>query len=482
LRKNLEDRQTVKERTVKAFNDFPSKFRGLTLRPGDAGYPKARQIYNMRHDDATPAMIARAQDSDDVVVLMQYASEKGVPVAIRSGGHSSDGTAMPDGALVLDMTAMTSLTLDPSTRICRAESGVLLGQLDADTQQHGLVVPAGTVSTTGVAGLTIGGGVGYNMRRYGATVDSLLACDVVTVDGRKVRASKAQNPDLLWALSGGGGNFGVVTAFEFKAHPVGPQVFSGVIVFPVEQAGEVLTNLKEFMANAPRELAVIAAGTACPPFPPVPAAVHGTPVQMLLVVYTGPAGGAQGVIDQLCALGRPIAPLVGPNSWVDTNRMLDQIAPYGRRMESRGGYLAKLDEAVIAAMVKNLTIAPAPTAPLPSTVQNLWFMGGAISEDFAEDSVAFSREGANWFWESVCQWDGSQHDDEYLSWSETSYADMKPSMRANGYVNLTCDLGPAWLKGLYGAESKYRRLVDAKTKWDPHNLLRFNKNFKPGPQ
>lgn len=459
--------------------DFPSDFRGRTFRRGEEGFEQARLIYNMRHDQDSPALIARAADVDDVVCLMRYASGKGIPVAIRSGGHSSDGTAMPDGALVLDMTAMTNLTLDKSTNVCRVESGVLLGQLDAGTQEYGLVVPAGTVSTTGVAGLTIGGGVGYNMRRYGATVDNLLACDVVTVDGRKVRATKQENADLLWALSGGGGNFGVVTAFEFQARPLGPQVFSGVIIFPPEQAGEVLTSMDRFMPGAPRELSVIAAGTACPPFPPVPADVRGTPVQMLLVVYTGPAQKAQGVIDSLTKFGRPIAVLVGPNSWVNTNRMLDAIAPYGRRMESRGGYISKLDEAVIKTVVKNLLNAPAPTAPLPSTVQNLWYMGGAISEDFAEDSVAFSREGASWFWESVGQWDGAEHDAEYLAWSETSYADLEQRMRANGYVNLTCDLGPKWLKGLYGSERKYRRLIEAKKKWDPYNLLRFNKNFKP---
>lgn len=461
-------------------SDFPKDFRGKTFRPGEEGFAQARLIYNMRHDRDTPALIARAADANDVVSLMRYASEKGIPVAIRSGGHSSDGTAMPDGALVLDMTAMTRLTVDRSTNVCRVESGVLLGQLDAGTQEHGLVVPAGTVSTTGVAGLTIGGGVGYNMRRYGATVDSLLACDVVTVDGRKLRATKEENPDLLWALSGGGGNFGVVTAFEFQGHPLGPQVFSGVIVFPPEQAGEVLMNMDRFMPAAPRELSVIAAGTACPPFPPVPAQVHGTPVQMLLVVYTGSADKAQDVIASLSRFGRPIATLVGPNSWVTTNRMLDAIAPYGRRMESRGGYISKLNDEVINMVVKNLLDAPAPTAPLPSTVQNLWYMGGAISEDFDEDSVAFSREGAVWFWESVGQWDGAEHDEEYLTWSEKSYADLEQHMRANGYVNLTCDLGPKWLKGLYGSARKYRRLLEAKKKWDPHNLLRFNKNFKPG--
>jgi FAD/FMN-containing dehydrogenase len=394
---------------VPALNDFPNDFRGERFRSGDEGFAQARRIYNMRHDHDAPALIARAADVNDVVCLMRYASEKGAPVAIRSGGHSSDGTAMPNGALVLDMTAMTKLTVEKATNVCRVESGVLLGQLDAGTQEYGLVVPAGTVSTTGVAGLTLGGGVGYNMRRYGATVDNLLGCDVVTVDGRKVRATREENPDLLWALSGGGGNFGVVTAFEFRGSPLGPQVFSGVIVFPPEQAADVLISMDRFMPTAPRELSVIAAGTACPPFPPVPADVHGTPVQM-----------------------------------------------------------------------RNLLNAPAPTAPLPSTVQNLWYMGGAISEDFDEDSVAFSRAGAVWFWESVGQWDGAEHDEEYLAWSNRSYSDLQQNMRANGYVNLTCDLGPEWLKGLYGSDRKYRRLIEAKKKWDPHNLLRFNKNFKPG--
>ena len=464
---------------MSALNDFPNDFRGERFRPGDEGFSQARRIYNMRHDHDAPALIARAVDVNDVVCLMRYASEKGAPVAIRSGGHSSDGTAMPNGALVLDMTAMTKLTVDKATNVCRVESGVLLGQLDAGTQEYGLVVPAGTVSTTGVAGLTVGGGVGYNMRRYGATVDNLLGCDVVTADGRKVRATREENPDLLWALSGGGGNFGVVTAFEFRGSPLGPQVFSGVIVFPPEQAADVLISMDRFMPTAPRELSVIAAGTACPPFPPVPADVHGTPVQMLLVVYTGPPNEAQGIIDSLSGFGKPLATLVGPNSWVNTNRMLDVIAPYGRRMESRGGYISKLDDTVIKIVVKNLLDAPAPTARLPSTVQNLWYMGGAISEDFDEDSVAFSRAGAAWFWESVGQWDGAEHDEEYLAWSNRSYSDLRQNMLANGYVNLTCDLGPEWLKGLYGSDLKYRRLIEAKKKWDPHNLLRFNKNFKP---
>ena len=326
---------------AEVFKNFPTDFAGAKFRPGDAGYAEARRIFNMRLDNENPALIARAADQDDVVRVMRYASANGVPVAIRSGGHGVDGSAMPDGALVLDLSALKKLTVDSRTGVCRAESGVLLGELDTGTQQHGLVVPSGTVSSTGVAGLTLGGGVGYNMRRFGATVDNLLACDVVTVEGRKVRASKEENPDLFWALRGGGGNFGVVTAFEFQGQPLGPEVYSGVIVFPAQQAADVLAQLREHMVTAPRELAVIAAATACPPFPPVPAESHGKPVQMLLVVYTGAPERAAGIIDGLSGLGRPLAAFVGPSPWVQTNRMLDVVAPYGRRTQTRGGYFRK---------------------------------------------------------------------------------------------------------------------------------------------
>lgn len=463
----------------KTFSDFPSSFRGLALRPGDGEFAASRRIFNMLFDQDTPGLIAKALDAEDVVTVMRYASERGIPVAIRSGGHSSDGSSMPNGALVLDMTSMKSVSVNPADGVCRVESGVLLGELDGATQEYGLVVPAGTVSTTGVAGLTLGGGVGFNMRRFGATVDSLLACEVVTTDGRKVTASKHENPELFWALRGGGGNFGVVTGFTFQAHRFGTTVFSGMIVFPASHAAQVLAGLREYMRTAPRELAVIAASTACPPFPPVPADVHGTPVEMLIVVYSGPPESAARIIDQLSCLGASIITLVGPSPWVETNRMLDVVAPYGRRLQTRGGYLSELTDSVINATVTNLLDAPPPTAPLPSTVQNLWCMGGAISEDFAEDSVAFSREGATWFWESIGQWDGASHDQEYISWTDRTLRDVRKELRPNGYVNLTQDLGPTWLSGLYGSPRKYQRLLSAKAKWDPQNLLRFNKNFKP---
>jgi FAD/FMN-containing dehydrogenase len=461
------------------FKDFPAEFRGERFLPGGPGFEQARRIFNMRRADEDPALIARAADQDDVVRVMRYASLKGIPVAIRSGGHGVDGSAMPDAALVLDLSGLKRIDVDPMSRHCRVESGVLLGELDIAAQQHGLVVPAGTVSTTGIAGLTLGGGVGYNMRRYGATVDSLLACELVTVDGRKIRASASENPDLFWALRGGGGNFGVVTAFEFRAHPLPREVFAGVIIFSAEHAAQVLAGLRDHVHKAPRELAVIAASTACPPFPPVPAEVHGTPVQMLILVYTGAAAEAPRVIGPLSQLGPPIASLVGPSTWVQANRLLDAVAPFGRRTQTRGGYLSEISDRVIAAVVKNMREAPPPPSALPSCVQNLWCMGGAISEDFDEDSAAFSRAGAAWLWEAVGQWDERAQDSTYDAWTERAAADVEADLRANGYVNLSTDRGPEWLRGLYGSAHKYRRLLEAKLQWDPGNLLRFNKNFEP---
>jgi FAD/FMN-containing dehydrogenase len=359
------------------------------------------------------------------------------------------------------------------------EAGVLLGELDTETQRYGLVIPAGTVSTTGIAGLTLGGGIGYNMRRYGATVDSLVACDLVSVDGHKIRASATENSDLFWALRGGGGNFGVVTAFEFRAHPLPSQVFAGVVVYSAADAYEVLAGLRHQMRTAPRELAVIAASTACPPFPPVAAQVHGAPVQMLVVVYTGAAAKAARLIEELSSLGPAIAALVGPTSWVQSNRLLDAVAPFGRRTQTRGGYLSELSDRVIASVIKNMLDAPTPTSPQPSTVQNLWCMGGSISEDFAEDSAAFSREGAAWLWEAVGQWDDPGEDAAYDAWAERAASDLAGDLRTNGYVNLSTDRGPAWLRGLYGSEAKYQRLIDLKSRWDAANILRFNKNFEP---
>lgn len=460
------------------FADFPDDFRGTKFRPGDEGYDDARYIFNMRWKAHRPALIVRPADAEDVACVMRYASANAIPVSVRGGGHGVDGSAMPDGQLVIDLSQFREISVDPKTRVAKAGAGILLGDIDKACQEHGLVVPAGTVSTTGVAGLTLGGGVGYNMRRFGATVDNLLSCDVVTTDGRIVKASKTENPDLFWALCGGGGNFGVVTAFEYRAHPVGPMVGAGVVLFKLEDMAAVLSNLRVYMKAAPRELSVIAAIVPTPPMPGIPEQYYSVMMVSLLTVYTGDLAKLDGVVSQLAALGKPAAVAVGPAPWVIVNSMLDAAAPYGRSVHSRGGYLTELTDKAISTMAEWADKAPPPRVPGPSVVQNVWFMGGAISEDFDEDSVSFSREGAAIFWECVGQWDDQDQTDAFVGWVNGIGDALQPQMRPNGYVNLTTDLGQDWLRGLYGSPKKYQRLLDAKAKWDPQNLLRFNKNFK----
>lgn len=461
------------------FEDFPNDFEGPLFRPGDDGYDDARLIFNMRHRSWQPALIARAANVEDVVRLMRYASPRRIPVAIRSGGHAVDGFSMPDKALVLDMTALRDISVDPATRTVRAESGILLGDMDQATQEHGLVVPSGTVSSTGIAGLTLGGGVGYLMRRFGATVDNLLACELVTVDGTRMRASQDENPELFWALRGAGHNLAVVTAFEYRAHAVGPVVGAGGILFDLDQAKDVLHGLARFMASAPRELSMIATLAPCPPLPMIDPEWHGRNILNLHLVYTGALDRLDDLVAGLAALGTPIATIVGPMPWTEANKLLDAHVPYGTGAHTRGGYMSDLTPEIIDLVIATTRAAPPPTSPQPNTLQNVWFMGGAITNDFDEDSMAFSRQGANIFWEGVSLWDRPELEAGHVDWLNSSADALVPLMRANGYVNLSTDRGPEWLAGLYGSADKYRRLVAAKTKWDPNNLLRHNKNILP---
>lgn len=457
--------------------DFPTDFHGAVLRPGDDRYDAARAVYQGRAADEGPASIAQCADEDDVAAVLRHAAAHGIPVAVRGGGHGSDGYAMPGGALVVDLSAMKKVTVDPETRVVRAQPGVLLGELDAATHRHGLAVPAGTVSTTGVAGLTLGGGIGHLMRRYGATVDNLLACDMVTVDGRKVRADEAENPELFWALRGGGGNFGVVTAFEYRAHPVGPDVVAGQLIFPFDQAADILSELPSHMATAPRELGLLAAIAPAPALPTLPPEAHGKPVLVLVPVHTGNPDAADQAVEALAALGRPLANLVTKMPWPRANSMLDAVAPYGKRMNLRGGYLPALSADVVDALLRNA--AAAPSHPGAVATINLWCMGGAISEDVAEDATAFSREGAAWLWEAVGMWDAPEHDTPYEQWATAIDAAVRPHSLTSGYTNLTDDLGEAWRRAVHGSEAKHRRLRTVKAAWDPDNLLRFNKNITP---
>ncbi|MEU3617941.1 FAD-binding oxidoreductase [Streptomyces sp. NPDC006872] len=463
-----------------SFPDFPADFKGTVLRPGDAGYDGARAIRNARAADAGPALIAQCADEDDVATVLWFAAEKSIAVAVRGGGNGADGQAMPGGALIVDLSALRKVTVDPETRIVRAQGGALLADLDQATQEYGLVVPAGSNSTIGVGGLTLGGGLGSLMRRFGATVDNLLACELVTADGRRVRADKDTNADLFWALRGGGGNFGVVTAFEFQAHQVGPDVVSGMLVYSLDQAADVLTALDDTMASAPRELGLTVAITPAPPLPMLPPEAHGHPVLLLLPVYSGDPADGEKAIAPLAALGSPLANLVGTSPWLRTNSMSDAAAPAGLRSVSRGGYLSALGGEAVSALLGQ--VAAAPRYQRGGTAITLMCLGGAISEDFAEDATAFSREGAAWAWEASALWDVAEQDGTYDEWAAQTWEALSPHTRSNGYINFTSDLGDEWRQGVWGNTVKFDRLQQVKAAWDPHNLLRHNANITPSAE
>ncbi|KAH8749247.1 FAD linked oxidase domain-containing protein [Diaporthe sp. PMI_573] len=456
----------------------PADLRGDQYRVGDPGYKEARLIFNMRRDNCDPALIVRPADVADLQALMRHAYANNIPVAVRGGGHGPDADAMPHNQLVVDMSQWNDVAVDAVNRVLRAGAGTTLGELDAAGYAHGLVVPAGTVSHTGIAGLTLGGGVGFNMRRFGATVDNLLACELVTADGRLVRADDTENPELIWALRGGGGNFGVVTTFEYRAHPYPSEVGLASLFFGLDEARGVLLKSVEFMKTAPRELQMIPTLQPLPPLPGVPQELHGAPGVWIVCVYSGDQAKFDAVIQSVAALGKPAAVEAHIKPWLEVNSFLNASAPYGRRTVTRGTYFSVLTEEMVDNMIAAALRAPELPTHGPSSVQELWiYAGGAIVEDFDEDSCAFSREGALGFYEVVAQWDLPEADEENLSWvNETADVVTKDCM-ASGYSNFSWDLGLEWRRGLFGKPEKWDRLLATKKKWDPKNLLRFNKNF-----
>ncbi|HEX2087714.1 MAG TPA: FAD-binding oxidoreductase, partial [Solirubrobacteraceae bacterium] len=303
-------------------------FSGALLRPHDAGYDEARRIWNGAID-RRPACIARCTGPADVVAAVRFAREHDLLVAVRSGGHGVGGHAICDGGLVIDLSAMKGIRVDPVARTARAEAGVLWGELDRETQLFGLATVGGIVTHTGIAGLTLGGGIGWLMRKYGATVDNLLSVDLVTADGELVTASERENPDLFWAVRGGGGNFGVVTSFEYRLHPVGPVVLAGPIFHPLESAPEVLRAYRDVISRAPDELTTIFNVRLAPPLPFLPPEVHGRPIVMIGACYAGRAQDGVEVVRPLKELGTPIVDLLEPKPYVALQSMFDPSVPHG---------------------------------------------------------------------------------------------------------------------------------------------------------
>jgi FAD/FMN-containing dehydrogenase len=445
------------------------RFEGEIVLPSDPGYDVARAVWNGMID-RRPAIVTRPTSAAAVVTALRYGRDEDLPVAVRSGGHSIPGHSTCDDGIVIDLARMRGVSVDPGRRIARVNGGALLGELDDAAQAHGLACNSGTVSHTGVAGLTLGGGMGRLQRKLGLTIDALRGVEVVTADGRQVRASDEEHPELFWGIRGAGANFGIVTAFEFDLAPIGPTITRGVLTYPGDRARDVVGTFADAMSDAPDELMaslVIARGG---PDGELPAALQGAPVVMLSITYVGT--DADRDLAGLMSLGPPVAGSVGEQTHLDSQHANDAGLAWGHRVYTKSGFLGLIPDALVDAMVSHVAIAPG------DDVISIWAQGGAMGR-VPDDATAFTGREAPYWIGAETVWDDLHLDGEHIEWSRHAMALTEPYRLGGSYVNDVSDQGDdSRVRDIYG-DAKVDRLVRLKSAWDPDNVFRLNQNIRP---
>jgi FAD/FMN-containing dehydrogenase len=447
---------------------------GEVIQPGDPAYDAARKVWNGAID-RRPAVIVRCAVVSDVVAAVRFAREQDLRASVRGGGHGVGGHAVCEGGLVIDLSPMKAIEVEPSRRTARADAGVLWGELDRETQAFGLATTGGVVTHTGIAGLTLGGGIGWLMRKHGATVDNLLSARLATVDGDVVAVSADHHPDLFWAIRGGGGNFGIVTSFEYQLHRVGPLVLGGPIFHPLDDAPEVLRFYRDFVAHAPDELSTIFNLRRAPPLPLLSPELHGRPVVMVAVCYAGPIEEGEVVLRPLRAFGSPLVDAIGARPYTALQSMFDATVPHGWHYYWKSSELPPLSDGAIETLVEH---AAAQTSPLSYCIT--FHLGGAVSR-VGEDETAFSqRDSAHNVNINAVWTDDDEESERHVEWARRFHTALEPFACGRVYVNFLGEEGAERVRSAYGDE-KYRRLVALKEKWDPGNFLRHNQNIEPRP-
>ena len=446
--------------------------RGPVIDPDDEGYDTARAIWNGAID-RRPAFIARCTGVADVVAAVRFARERDLLVAVRSGGHGVAGHGLCDGGLVIDLSPMKGIRVDPALRTGRAEAGVLWGELDRETQLHGLATVGGIVTHTGIAGLTLGGGIGWLMRKHGATVDNLLSVDLVTAEGELLTASGDENPELFWGIRGGGGNFGVVTSFEYRLHPVGPLVLAGPIFHPLEDAREVLAFYREFIAEAPDELTTIFDLSVAPSLPFLPEELHGKALVMVGACYAGAPEDGIELVRPLKEFGNPIVDLLEPKPYTALQSMFDPFVPHGWNRYWKSVELPPLTDDAIDTLVEHVS---ALTSPKSYCI--VFQLGGALA-CVGEDETAFGQRDAAHNVNINAVWtEDDPEGDRHVAWARDFFSAMQPHARGRVYVNFLGDEGAERVRQAYG-DRQYERLVELKRAYDPTNFFRLNQNIEP---
>lgn len=445
-------------------------FNGEIILPGDGAYDDARRIWNAMIDKR-PAVIARCATTADVVRGVNFARDNGLLLAIRGGGHNIAGNALCDDGLVIDLSKMKAAQVDPAARRVTIEGGATLADLDGATQAHGLATPVGINSTTGIAGLTLGGGFGWLSRKFGMTVDNLESVEVVTAAGEVVRASATEHPDLFWALRGGSGNFGVVTRFEYRLHPVGPNLLSGLVVYPISEAKSVLQQYREFVAAAPEELTVWTVLRLAPPLPFLPEQVHGQGIIALALLYAGDPQQGEPLIEPLRHFGTALGEHVGVQPYVAWQQAFDPLLTPGARNYWKSHNFATIPDGLFDAVL-------AAIEKLPSPQCEIFFgaIGGATTRP-APDATAYAHRDAQFVMNVHGRWENQADDQHCIGWARDFFKASAPFASGGVYVNfLTADEGDR-VRSAYGPN--YDRLVQVKRWYDPDNLFRVNQNIQP---
>ena len=455
-----------------AWGELEAVFAGQLIRSSDPTYDEHRKIWN-GSIDRRPALIARCAGVADVVAAVRFAQRSGLVVAVRSGGHSWPGLSLCDGGVVIDLSLMKGIRVDPEARTVQVQAGVVLGELDRATQAFGLAVPAGIVTHTGLAGLTLGGGIGHLMRKFGLTIDQLLSVDLVTADAQLLKASDDENPELFWGVRGGGGNFGIVTSFEFRLNPLGPIVVAGPVFWPMEDATEVLRFYRDWITDVPDELTTILNFRKAPVSPLIPEALHRQPVVAVFCTYAGPVEDGEGAVRPLKRLGSPAHDLCEPKPFLDHQAMLDPGLPHGWWYYCRSCDVAELTDDVI-----DITVEHSMRIQSPRTTYPIFQLGGAV-QHVADSETAFNGRAAGHTYNinAVAPGDNGEGFDEEREWARGLWEALAP-FHTSVYVNFLMDEGEEGIRRAYGP-AKYDRLKALKRDYDPDNFFRLNQNIPP---
>lgn len=452
-----------------ALDAFRQIFQGPVLQPGDDGYDDARRVWNAMID-RRPGLIARCTGTADVIDVVNFAREHDLLLSVKGGGHNATGNATNDGGLMIDLSLMKGIHVDPAHRMARAQPGVLWGELDRETQLFGLATPGGVISTTGIAGLTLGGGLGWLRRTHGLSCDNLLSVDIVTADGQLRHASAEENTDLFWAVRGGGGNFGIVTSFEFQLHPVGPEVMFCSLMYPVDDAATIIGAWRDFYEAAPEEVNSICAIWSVPQVAPIPRELWGKPIVMVSALYLGSVEVGKRVLQPLRELATPVLDLSGQTQFTAVQKRLDPFFPsFKKRFYLKSTGLNSLDDSVIQAIA-----ARAVERPSDPTLVVIWPYGGAIRRVGVTDT-AFAGRQIPYLLSIDGTWEEPELDERVINWVRQFITDMQPYSSGQSYSNFSGDQERA--QALYGPN--YERLVALKNKYDPSNLFRLNQNIQP---